>query len=61
VLLAIAVSASVFQIGDFLYGHVIGAVFAIVMLLWTSTWFFLLPLHLRRNAHQRERDNTSST
>lgn len=60
VLLAFAVAASVFLIGDYLYGHVIGAVFSFVMLAWTSIWFFALPLAIRVRGH-RDEATASST
>jgi hypothetical protein len=60
VLLAFAVGASVFLIGDFLYGHVTGAVFAFFILAWTSTWFFALPLYIRFSKGQWAAESTSS-
>src|SRR3954467_12078388 len=41
-LLAFAVAASGVLVGDFLYGHTIGAVMAAVVFTWTSIWFFAL-------------------
>ena len=61
VLLVFAVSAAVFLVGDYLYGHVTSAVLAFAVLLWTSTWFFVVPWRLRRRSDQDgAADSTSS-
>ena len=59
-LLAFAVSASVFLVGDVLYGHLIGAVMAVFVFLWTSTWFFALPLYIRFKHGHWAAESTSS-
>jgi Family of unknown function (DUF6328) len=46
--LILAVTASVFLIGDYLYGGVAGTVLAVLMAAYWTTWFFVLPLAIRR-------------
>ena len=60
-LLTFAVSASVFLVGDYLYGHLLGVVMAAFVFLWTATWFFALPLYIRFSSGQWASANTSST
>ena len=60
-LLTFAVGAAVFLIGDYLYGHLIGTVIAVFVFLWTSTWFFALPLYIRFSKGQWAAETTSST
>jgi riboflavin transporter FmnP len=60
-LLVFAVSASVFLVGDFLYGHTLGAVMAVVVGLWTGMWFFALPLYIRFSHGHWAAEHTSST
>jgi hypothetical protein len=60
-LLAFAVSASVFLVGDYLYGHLLGAVMAAFVFVWTSIWFFALPLFIRFSRGQWAAATTSST
>ena len=60
-LLVFAVSASVFLVGDFLYGHAVGASIAVLVWLWTATWFFALPLYLRLKRGHWAAEHTSST
>src|SRR4051794_5142192 len=43
-LLTLAVSASVFLIGDYLYSLGVGIALAFVMLAWWGSWFYALPL-----------------
>ncbi len=47
VLLAFAVATSVFFVTDYLYGHPLATAMAIVVLVWTSVWFFAIPLYIR--------------
>jgi hypothetical protein len=54
-LLTFAVGASVFLIGDYLYGHAIGITIAAAALLWYLTWFFGFPLVLRRRQSRTSR------
>ena len=60
VLLALAVAASVLFVTDYLYSHALAGVLAFVVLVWTSVWFFVLPLYIRAKRH-RDDDTTSST
>jgi hypothetical protein len=60
-LLVFAVSTSVFFVGDYLYGHTVGTVVAVLVWLWTSTWFFALPLYIRFTRGHWAAENTSST
>lgn len=60
-LLVFAVSASVFLVGDYLYGHVAGAIAAALVAAWTSVWFFALPIWLRLERGHRAADSVSST
>jgi hypothetical protein len=60
-LLVFAVSASVFLVGDYLYGHVLGTVMAVLVWLWTATWFFALPLYIRFSHGHWAVEHTSST
>jgi hypothetical protein len=60
-LLAFAVAASVFLVGDFLYGHLVGALVAAFTFAWTATWFFLLPLYIRFTRGEWASARTSST
>ena len=60
-LLLFAVSASVFLVGDYLYGHMVGAITAVGVTVWTAVWFFALPLWMRLRHGHRAADSTSST
>src|SRR3954471_3930724 len=60
-LLVFAVSASVLLVGDYLYGHAVGAVMAVFIWLWTAGWFFALPLYIRFSSGQWAAEHTSST
>jgi hypothetical protein len=60
-LLVFAVGASVFLVGDYLYGHTLATIIALVVVLWTALWFFALPLWMRIRHGHRSADNTSST
>src|SRR3954447_7082477 len=51
-LLVFAVSASVLLVGDYLYGHTLGTVMAMLIWLWTAGWFFALPLYIRFSSGQ---------
>jgi hypothetical protein len=57
-LLILAVTASVFLIGDYLYGAGAGVAVAAAVLVWWATWFFVVPLSVRR---RRQPASTSST
>lgn len=59
-LLAFAVATSVFFVTDYLYGHALATVMAIVVLVWTSVWFFVLPLYIRARRHRDDEETTSS-
>ena len=59
-LLVFAVSASVLLVGDYLYGHTLGAIMAVLIGLWTSGWFFALPLYIRFSKGQWAVEQTSS-
>ena len=59
VVLIAAVAVSVFLIGDYLYNHVVGAIFGLAMGVYWTTWFFVVPLRVRR-AHRSERPTVSS-
>src|SRR4051795_357477 len=59
-LLVFAVASSVFLVGDYLYGHTLATIMAVVVLVWTTLWFFVLPLYIRERRHKDE-DSTSST
>ena len=61
VILAFAVTASVFLVTDFIYSHWLAAVMSFVVLIWTSVWFFVLPLHIRNRRHRDDEATTSST
>jgi hypothetical protein len=60
-LLVFAVSASVLLVGDYLYGHTLGIVMAVLIWLWTAGWFFALPLYIRFSSGQWAVEHTSST
>ncbi|HET6816486.1 MAG TPA: DUF6328 family protein [Mycobacteriales bacterium] len=60
IVLILAVAASVFLIGDYLYGHAVGAVLAVAMGAYWTTWFFVVPLRIRRR-HLGARSTASST
>ena len=60
VLLILAVAASVFLIGDYLYGHAVGAVLAAAMGAYWTLWFFVVPLRIR-TTHRGKRATASST
>jgi len=60
-LLTIAVSASVLLVGDYLYGTVAGVVLAVLMFIFWTTWFFVVPLNIRRRHRHRPEDTTAST
>jgi hypothetical protein len=60
-LLVFAVSSSVFLVGDFLYGHTLGAIMAGVVFAWTALWFFVLPLYLRIRRGHWAAETISST
>lgn len=60
-ILALAVTASVFLVSDFIYSHVLAAVMSFVVLAWTSVWFFVLPLYIRATHHRGDDASTSST
>src|SRR3954451_12032668 len=60
-LLVFAVSGSVLLVGDYLYGHTLGAVMATVMGLWTAGWFFALPFYIRLKHGHWAAEHTSST
>ena len=59
-LLTFAVGAAVFLVGDYLYGHIIGTAMALFVFLWTSTWFFALPLYIRFKKGHWAAESTSS-
>jgi len=59
-LLAFAVGASVFLVADYIYSLAIAAAMAAVVMVWTSVWFFVLPLYIRARRH-RDDETTSST
>lgn len=61
VLLALAVATSVLFVTDYLYSHVLAGVMAFVVLVWTSVWFFVLPLYIRATHHRAGDATTSST
>lgn len=46
---------------DYLYSHVLAGVMAFVVLVWTSVWFFVLPLYIRATHHRAGDATTSST
>ena len=60
ILLALAVASSVLFVTDYLYSHLLAGVMAFVVLVWTSVWFFVIPLYIRAKRH-RDDDTTSST
>ena len=51
VLLAFAVATSVFFVTDYLYGHPLAIAMAVVVLAWTSMWFFVVPVYIRTRGH----------
>src|SRR3954453_13662555 len=59
-LLAFAVTASVFLVADYIYSPALATAMAAVVLVWTSVWFFVLPLYIRDKRH-RDDETTSST
>lgn len=61
ILLAFAVSSSVLLVTDYLYNEVLAAVMTFGVLAWTSFWFFVVPLYLRRSVQSRDEESTSST
>jgi len=60
ILLAFAVAASVFLVTDYLYSRALAFGMSTGVLLWTTAWFFGLPLYLRARSSQDEDDTTSS-
>ena len=60
-LLVFAVSFGVLLVGDYLYGHTLGIIMALVVGLWTSVWFFAIPLYIRFSSGQWAAQHTSST
>ena len=60
ILLIVAVAASVFLIGDYLYGHIVGAVLSVAMAIYWTTWFFVIPLRIRSH-HRAAASKISST
>jgi hypothetical protein len=60
IVLILAVTASVFLIGDYLYGVVPGALVAVGMAAYWSVWFLVVPVSIRRR-HQRPTDDTASS
>lgn len=58
-LLAFAVATSVFFVTDYLYGHPLAIAMAIIVLVWTSIWFFAIPLYIR--ARRQPDDATTSS
>jgi hypothetical protein len=59
-ILAFAVGASVFLVADFIYSLSLAIAMSISVMVWTSIWFFVVPLYIRSKGH-RDDDNTSST
>ena len=59
--LILAVATSVCLIGDYIYGPVVAATLGIAMLLFWTTWFFVLPLRIRHLRRQRPEESSSST
>jgi Family of unknown function (DUF6328) len=60
-LLTFSVSAAVFLVGDFLYGHAVGIAVAVFVQLWTTAWFFALPIWMRLRRGYWAVGHTSST
>ena len=60
-LLAFAVGASVFLVSDYLYSLALASAMAAVVMVWTSVWFFVVPLYIRARRHRDDADTTSST
>jgi hypothetical protein len=60
-LLLFAVSASVFFVSDYLYGHLAGALVAAGVAVWTAAFFFAVPVWMRVRHGHRAADSTSST
>lgn len=59
-LLAFAVATSVFFVTDYLYDNALAITLAIVVLAWTSVWFFGIPLYIRAK-RQPDDESISST
>jgi hypothetical protein len=59
-LLAFAVGASVLLVTDYIYSLALAAAMTAVVMVWTSVWFFVLPLYIRARRH-RDDETTSST
>jgi hypothetical protein len=60
-ILAFAVGASVFLVADFIYSVAIAIAMSITVMVWTSIWFFVLPLYIRARRHRDDWEATSST
>lgn len=58
-LLTFAVAGAVFLVGDVVYGHTVGIATSLSTLAWWTSWFFIVPLWLRRRRQQEA--STSST
>jgi hypothetical protein len=60
-LLALAVAASVLLVTDYLYNEILAAFMSFIVLAWTTAWFFVVPLWIRRRHDHSIDDTTSST
>jgi uncharacterized protein DUF6328 len=56
--LILAVAASVFLIGDYLYGLIAGVVVAVGMTAYWATWFLVVPLAILRRPQDDAADTT---
>src|SRR3954463_8450485 len=59
-LLTFAVSASVFLVGDYLYGLALAIGMAAFVHIWTTVWFFALPIWMRLRRGYWAVEHTSS-
>ena len=57
-LLILAVAASVFLIGDYLYGVIAGTAVAVAMTAYWSTWFLVVPLAILRRGQDDPADTS---
>lgn len=56
-LLTVTVGGAVLLVGDYLYGLTVGLVLGLVTLAWWWSWFFAVPLQMRR-VHDRRAART---
>ena len=60
-ILAFAVGASVFLVADFIYSLALAIAMSLAVMVWTTIWFFVVPLYIRAKRHRDDSDTTSST